>query len=101
MRVIMQLSEQIKEELEDARKYAKLATHYKTEYPMLAKVYYDLANEELSHCDRLHNEVVKLIEKTRAEKEPPKVMLELWEYEHESIMEEYGIVKNMISLYNK
>lgn len=100
MRIIKKMAQQMKEEIASAKEYAKLATHYKTEQPTLAKVYYDAANDELKHADWLHTEVVKLIEKQRAIEPPPPVMLELWEYEHKEYVEEYGIAKNMIALYS-
>lgn len=100
MRIIKKIAEQMKEEIASAKEYAKLATHYKTEQPTLAKVYYDAANDELTHADKLHAEVVKLIEKQRAIEPPPPVMLELWKDEHNDYIEEYGIAKNMIALYS-
>lgn len=100
MRIIKKMTEQMKEEIASAKEYAKLAIHYKTEQPTLAKVYYDAANDELKHADWFHSEVVKLIEKQRAIEPPPPVMLELWEYEHKEYIEEYGIAKNMIALYS-
>lgn len=100
MRIIKKIAKQMKEEIASAKEYAKLAAHYKIEQPTLAKVYYDSANDELTHADKLHAEVVKLIEKQRAIEPPPSVMLELWEYEHKEYVEEYGIAKNMIALYS-
>lgn len=100
MRIIKKMTEQMKEEIASAKEYAKLAIHYKTEQPTLAKVYYDSANDELTHADKLHAEVVKLIEKQRAIETPPPVMLELWDYEHKEYIEEYAIAKNMIALYS-
>lgn len=100
MRIIKKIAEQMKEEIASVKEYAKLATHYKTEQPTLAKVYYDAANDELKHADMLHAEVVKLIEKQKSIEPPPPVMLELWEYEHKEYVEEYGIAKNMIALYS-
>lgn len=100
MRIIKKMLGQIKDEMEIAREYAKCAVHYKQEYPTLAKVYYDMANDEMKHADMLHTEVVKLIEKQRAIETPPPVMLELWDYEHKEYIEEYAIAKNMIVLYS-
>lgn len=101
MRIIRQTVEKMREEIEGAKACAKIATHYKQDHPTISKAYYDMAVNKLDNHDRLHSEVVKLIEKSRSEKEPPKGMLEIWEYEHEVDMEEYSIAKNMIALYNK
>lgn len=100
MRIIKKMTQQMKEEIAGAKEYAKLAIHYKTEQPTLAKAYYDMSNDELKHADTLHTEVVKLIEKQRAIETPPSVMLELWDYEHKEYIEEYAIAKNMIALYS-
>lgn len=101
MKEIRAISHQIKEEISDAKNYAKLAVHYKQEQSTLSKTYYDLANDELRHAEMLHSEAVKLIEKQRSIQTPPAVMLELWEYEHTEFIEDYGTAKNMISLYSK
>lgn len=101
MRIIKKMAEQIKEEISGAKEYAKLAVHYKQEYPTISKIYYDMANDELKHADLLHMEIVKLIEKQRAIEPPPQIMLELWEYEHKEYIEAYSIVKNMFVLYTK
>ena len=43
MRIIKDLSKQIKEELHDAEKYAKMALEHKTDHPDLAEAYHHLA----------------------------------------------------------
>ncbi len=82
MRLIKKLVENIKEELHDAEKYAKLAAEYK-DMPELSKAFVELGKQELTHADMLHTHAVKLIDAERKKGvEPPKYMLEMWNEEH-------------------
>lgn len=84
MKIIKELSEQIEEEIEGAEWYAKHAIKYKEEHPTLAQTFYEISNEEMHHVDRLHTEVVKIIEEYRKKNgEPPAPMLAVYEYMHE------------------
>ena len=84
MKVIKCLSEKIEEEIEDADSYIDLAMKYKTEMPDTADLFYELSVEEMGHMDKLHEEVVELIEEYRKEHgEPPKEMMVLYDYLHE------------------
>ena len=98
MKIIKKISHQIKEEAEGAIEYAKCAVHYKEEYPELARAYADMAEQELSHANRLHDFVVKFIAKAREKAEPPKWMIEMWDEEHREILEEVAKAKTMISM---
>ena len=84
MKLIKCLSEKIEEEINDACAYIDLAMKYKNEYPDTADVFYELSVAEMEHMEKLHGEVVELIEDYRkANGEPPKEMLTLYEYLHE------------------
>ena len=88
MKIIKLLSEHIESELEDAEHYAKLALHYKEEHPNIAKTFFDLSVEEMDHVERLHNDVVDMIEKYRKEHgEPPAAMKAVYDYLHEKNVE--------------
>jgi rubrerythrin len=94
MKIIKTISEMIEDELEGAEEYAKLAVEWKHQNPMLAKVFYDISNQEMTHVNLLHGEVVKLIEQHRKEKgEPPAAMLAVYEYMHGRHIEEANKVK--------
>ena len=101
MRIIKNISGQIKEELHDAEKYAKLALEYKTDHPSLAGAYYRLANEELEHMTILHNHVMQMIEKAKNEKVVPPVMFELWAWKHEEMIEEEKEVRMLLDMYSR
>ena len=101
MRIIKELSKRIKEELHDAEWYAKAAMENKMEHPDLADAYHHLSKEEMSHANLLHEKVVAIIRKASAERETPPVMRELWEWQHEEIVEEEAEVVRLIEMYNK
>lgn len=84
MKIIKCLSELIEEELSDSRKYVDLAMKWKQEEPETAELFYTLSLEEMSHMEKLHQEVTELIEEYRKQHgEPPKDMMTLYEYLHE------------------
>ena len=84
MKIIKCLSELIEGELIDADKYIELAMRWKHDEPDTADLFYELSLEEMGHMDKLHEEVVELIDEYRKEHgEPPKDMMVLYEYLHE------------------
>lgn len=96
MRIIKKLSEMIKEELGDSRRYIVCAEKYKGTDDDLAKLFYQLSVEEMSHVKMLHDAVVMKIEEYRREKgEPPALMLELYDYMHEQEIEDTAEIKRM------
>lgn len=101
MQIIKILSKRIKEELHDAEWYAKAALESKAEQPALAAVYHRLSEEEMTHAGMLHDEVVSVIRKVSAEKEVPPVMRELWNWQHEEIVEEEAEVRRLIDMYKR
>ena len=84
MTIIKCLSELIEEELDDACKYVDLAMKWKQDEPDTADLFYELSLAEMEHMDKLHNEVVELIDEYRKNNgEPPKEMMVLYEFLHE------------------
>ena len=94
MKTIQKLVEYIDEELEGAEHYAECALKHKDDNPTLAKVFYDISNDEMRHVSMLHDEVVKMIETHRREKgEPPAAMLAIWNYMHEKHVEKSNEIR--------
>ena len=84
MKIIKCLSQLIEDEMNDANNYIDLAMKWKQDEPDTADLFYDLSLEEMGHMEKLHEEVVELIEEYRKEHgEPPKEMMILYEYLHE------------------
>ena len=102
MRLIRDLSEQIEEEIEDARKYIRCALRYKEERPDLAQTYARLSEEEMEHMNRLHSSVAGIIAEYRRENgEPPASMLAVYEYLHEKHTDAAAEVKAAQDLFRR
>ena len=102
MKKIAEIVENIREEVNDAEKYAKKAVKLKDDDKQLAEVYISLAKAELEHMEKLHTAVVRIIQAYRSEKgAPPEYMMMVWNWEHERIVEKVAGVKMLIDMYNK
>lgn len=101
MKVIKCLVEDIREELDGAEHYAKLATQYRDEDRELADVYAKLANVELEHVNALHGQVVRIIKdwKAASGEETPAAMQAVWDYEHERATDKAAKVKTLLNMY--
>ena len=94
MTIIKDISEMIEDELDGAEEYIKHALEWKHKNPALAKVFYDISLQEMTHVNMLHGEVVKLIEQHRKEKgEPPAAMAAVYDYMHKKQIEEANEIK--------
>ena len=97
MKLIQSISDQIDEEISDARKYAMCATKFADSDPELSRTYAQLATEELGHVDKLHAQVVRIIRDYRASHgEPPEHMLAIYEYVHNREVEKVAEVRLML-----
>lgn len=103
MKIIAELSEFIKDELNGVKTYAKKAMELKAENRELADMFYGMANTEMTHLDNLHNWIVKLIDKTKKEgmRPIPQGMLDVWAWEHKRMIEEFNEVKILLQNYSK
>jgi ferritin len=102
MKIIKTLSEKIREEICDAKAYAKMAIEYKEEYPDLSRDFYNLSLQEMDHKNVLHNEVVELIRRYRETNgEPPADMMAVYDYLHKESIEKALEVKMLQSMYKE
>ena len=100
MKIIKCLSEKIEEEIADADSYIELAIRWKDEQPETAELFYELSMEEMSHMDRLHNQVAELISVYREENgDPPAGMLAIYDYLHQKHKGEAMKVKVRQGMY--
>ena len=100
MKIIKEIVKNMRDEIEDAEKYAWAAVRAKAEHPDLAEVYNRLSNAEIEHTGMLHKQAVEIIDKYRRDgHEPPVAMQAVWEWEHERYMEELAGVKRILEMY--
>lgn len=100
MKLIEQINDMIEDEIEGAMDYAEKAVEFKTEHRKLADTLYELSAEEMGHINRLHAEVVRLIEDYRKEKgEPPAGMLAIYEYLHKKHIDKVAEIKRYQEMY--
>ena len=99
MKEIKHIVENIREELDGAEHYAKVAAKLKPTNSTDASVYADMARQELGHVDNLHKMAVRAIEKRKAEGVAvPASMQAVWDWEHEKMMEEVAHIKTLLSM---
>ena len=102
MKLIADIVKDIREELEGAEHYAKLATEFKDDNHALADTYATMASQELNHVDMLHVQVVKIIQHYREEHgAPPEAMMAVWNWEHEDMVDKTARIKVLLDMYKR
>lgn len=102
MKLIKDITNDMMEEIHDAKHRIKRAMELKPLYPDIAQRESEIAAQELVHAEKDHKSAVEMIEEFKKTKgEPPEYMMESWEEKHEDFMEKYARAKCMIELFNK
>lgn len=102
MKKIAEIVESIHDETSGAEEYAKMATRYKTDDKALADTYSAMATQELEHVDKLHAQVVRLINAQKSTgKEVPAGMQMVWDWEHGKIVDHVSRIRSMLDMYKK
>lgn len=100
MKIIKHIVEDIREELEGAEHYAKMATEYKYEDKQLADTYARMAQVELGHVGFLHDNAVRLIEEQKKSGvQVPASMQAVWDWEHSKQVDIAARVKSLLAVY--
>lgn len=98
MKEIKHIVRQIRNELEGAEKYAKIAAELKASNSVNASAYAEMARQELGHIDTLHKMAVKAIERQKAEGvTPPAAMQAVWDWEHENMIDKVAKIKMLLA----
>lgn len=102
MKLIKKMSEMILDEIHNAECYVKKAIEYKEEKPELARMFYNLSADDMSHMNMIHEAVVDIIREYREEHgEPPEAMKAVYDYLHEKQIEEASEVKSLQAMYKE
>lgn len=97
MRVIKELVDRIKEELEDAMNYADSYVECKAAGNMMrANQYREMSHDELKHAGYIHAWAVAKVEEVQRVYSPPEEMLEKWKAAHRRYTDEVARVKIML-----
>ena len=100
MKIIKELEELIEDDIRDVKKYAKMATELKDEYPNLAQALYTISTQEETHQAALHTEVVKILEEyKRSSGEPPAAMMAVYDYLHKRHIENMAEARRYQDMY--
>lgn len=97
MKVIKNLVSDIREEMEGAEHYAKLATQYKDDDRQLADMYYKMSTVEVDHVNALHEQAVRLIKESKTP--APAPMQAVWDWEHEKMIDTIARIRAMLDTY--
>lgn len=99
MKEIKHIVENIREELEGAEKYAKIAAKMKPENSSDASVYAEMARQELGHIENLHKMAVRAIDRQKAAGVvPPASMQAVWDWEHANMMDKVAKIKMLLAM---
>lgn len=101
MEKVARLAGMVREEVEDARRYAMCALKAKDADAQGARTFAEIANQELGHADKLHALIVACIDEAkRSGRAAPEGMERVWEYEHGRIIEETASVRSLLMMLN-
>ena len=99
MYYIKEIIDQLDEEIDGAKKYAERYVKYKAKNNMQwANRFKEMANDEIKHCNYIHELVVFFIEELKKIYSPPAEMLEKWEHEHKEYVEKVAWIKQMLTM---
>lgn len=100
MKLIQKLEDLIDEEINDVKKYAKMAAEVKADYPTLAQTLYNISAQEDAHQAAIHGEIVKIIQEYRKTKgEPPATMMAVYEYLHKKSIDKLAEARRYMEIY--
>ena len=102
MKILKDLIKKMDDTLEEIEFYGEKALHLKTEHKTLGDTFIKIAEIHVEVFKMLHDRAIALInEKKQGGAEPPKFMLDIWDYEHEKLIREFSEAKFLVEEYKK
>lgn len=103
MENIIDLLEEMDEEIEGAKKYAKMAVKCaEMKHSSCASTYSSMAEQELDHYEKLHNMVVDHIHNMKEDESgEAKAVKAMYEYHHKGQVKEIAHVRYILSQAKK
>lgn len=88
------------DEIEDVEKYAKFALKHRNMNKGMADVIIAIARQEMAHRDTIYTHLMNIMEGSSV-CSPDSPMMQLWELEHERIMDKTAEAKAMLDAYKQ
>ena len=92
MKLIYDLINDIKEELEGAKHYYRTAIYCKEKHSDISRKLIEIAKAELNHANSIHQLIVDLISQYKAKgKEPSEEMMKIYEPIVKTVDDDYSV----------
>lgn len=101
MKIIAEVIDDIYCTKRAAEKYLDKAIKFKEEFPKVSMMYYECYENCRNQIDSMHTIIVGVITESRKKEEPPKYMLEIWDYQHKQIIDEMSYLDKREQMYKK
>jgi hypothetical protein len=102
MKILKDLISKMEDTLNEIEFYGEKAHHLKAEHKSLADTYIKIAEIHIEVYKMLHDRAIALInEKKQNGADPPKFMLDIWDYEHEKMVREFSEARFLVEEYKK
>ena len=101
MKQIERFMEQITDELEDTKDYAKWAAEIKEKWPDVAETLYTISTQEYKHATMLHEAVLKIKERRSSEGSLPDGAAQFCEYMNEKHIDMMADAKAYQDIYKE
>lgn len=102
MTIIKNVNELIEKSLASSSCYIQKSLKWKDEYPSLARTLYEASLDEMSHMNKLHEEIVRLIQSYRDKHgDPPEAMQAVYDYLHEKHIECAAEIRGLQNMYKE
>lgn len=99
MKYIEDMVLDIEDEINGAKGYAEKYVYNKSQNrPDRARLYFEMAQDELKHAKNTHMIAVEEIEKLKEFYKPTNEMMEIWDKVHKDYVEKFAWIKQMLDM---